>query len=607
MKRFFKLMANTLAIAAFAAVILVSCKKDPDPVVQVSSVTVAPSTLSIKVGEKSQLTFAVAPEDAADKSLQWHSSVPTVAAVSATGEVTAIAVGTTTVSATATNGVNGTSTITVVTNIVNETGVSINVDADTLQLVIEDTRTLTATVVPENATNRSVIWLSNDPRVAAVNLNSGLVTATGPGIAKIVAMTDRGFTDTCVVQVSVPLTDIDFDTTYLVLKEDVTRNLVARPVPANATDYNPVWTSSNTDVATVTQDGLLTTVAEGNAVITVASGSISLRLRITVNHELPKANLFDFVIDADGVAHDVSPNGLEIIEGPATKWQRENKLETLVQWNATLDRYEAVIYTPMSQKYPDNDPLFPGWDFSEYADVTYTDYRHTQDPNRAPDKLGSNYGMGFYKIPWADNEAMYQAYINEFSYEIVFMVPEKYNGTRHAQGQYLFGNVNPNHSGFGIKLNTSTAGMGDPIEALIFNRWGNTNTTSLGNVQNSFEYGKYYHVVLTYDRNDPRVSKVLYIDGIKISEDTDHIFGCMHLPVDYFWGEENGMRGEPYVPGRTPRQPWMENLWIGGIANQSGWPETCWGPNKTHYAIARVYDKSLSAAEVYDLFEASVK
>ena len=88
MKRFFKILAGTLTIAAFAAV-LASCKNDTEPVVQVTKLTITPSSHSFKIGDKYQLTLAVEPENAADKSVV---TVPIATPVTSPVEVFTVAI-----------------------------------------------------------------------------------------------------------------------------------------------------------------------------------------------------------------------------------------------------------------------------------------------------------------------------------------------------------------------------------------------------------------------------------------------------------------------------------------------------------------------------------
>jgi hypothetical protein len=105
-----------LFLLSAAVLFCASCKKDNDPVVivEVTSVTITPSTLSVKVGEKSTLTVTIEPQNAADKTVTWSSSTPSVADIDgSTGEVTAKAAGTTNITATAANGRAATCAVTV--------------------------------------------------------------------------------------------------------------------------------------------------------------------------------------------------------------------------------------------------------------------------------------------------------------------------------------------------------------------------------------------------------------------------------------------------------------------------------------------------------------
>lgn len=80
-------------------VVLASCEKDDDPV-SVSGVTLNKETLMLKPGDKETLTAAIVPDDADDKAVTWGSSSDEIVTVSATGEVTAVKVGTATITVT---------------------------------------------------------------------------------------------------------------------------------------------------------------------------------------------------------------------------------------------------------------------------------------------------------------------------------------------------------------------------------------------------------------------------------------------------------------------------------------------------------------------------
>ncbi|MDR0892442.1 MAG: Ig-like domain-containing protein [Mediterranea sp.] len=107
-----------VALAALPVILLASCSDDkknepPAPVVEVVTIQLNPATVNLEPGKEATLTATIAPDDATDKTLKWSSADASVAEVDAKGIVRAKAQGTTTVTATASNGVKGTATVTV--------------------------------------------------------------------------------------------------------------------------------------------------------------------------------------------------------------------------------------------------------------------------------------------------------------------------------------------------------------------------------------------------------------------------------------------------------------------------------------------------------------
>ena len=152
------------------------------------------------------------------------------------------------------------------------TGVSL--DRDTLSLNVNDTYQLTASIVPENATNQAVNWTSNASSVVSVG-QSGLVTAHTEGTATITVTTEDGeHTDSCVVTVTIaPIsaTGISLDRDSLALSIDDSFQLTASLTPANASNKSVTWSSGTPIVATVDQSGLVTARSAGSATITVTT------------------------------------------------------------------------------------------------------------------------------------------------------------------------------------------------------------------------------------------------------------------------------------------------------------------------------------------------
>lgn len=177
----------------------------PSVEVPVSSVSVSPQnqTISLQSANTSlQLSANVLPTNATNKVVSWASSTPSVATVSSTGNVTAKAVGTTTITATSTadGTIKGATTITVTNTPIAVTGVEIIENNMTLNL--GKSHALSAVVSPTSATNKNVIWTSSHPQYVSVN-NLGLITGHAVGQSVISATTiDGGFTDQIIVTVN---------------------------------------------------------------------------------------------------------------------------------------------------------------------------------------------------------------------------------------------------------------------------------------------------------------------------------------------------------------------------------------------------------------------
>jgi uncharacterized protein YjdB len=200
-------------------------------------------------------------------SLSWSSSDASVAVVDSNGKVTAVGVGTATITATTKDAVlNASTNITVSPKTV--TGITLS--QTTLSLTAGGSSTLTATVAPSDATNKTVSWTSSNTGVATVS--NGKITAKKVGTATITCTANDGSgkTATCKVTVkAVKVTKITLSKKKVTLKKGKTIKLkVKKLIPANVTNKNVTWKSSNKKVATVDKNGKVKAVGKGTAIIT---------------------------------------------------------------------------------------------------------------------------------------------------------------------------------------------------------------------------------------------------------------------------------------------------------------------------------------------------
>ena len=148
------------------------------------------------------------------------------------------------------------------------------VSLDLTEFVLKTGRdtVLKATVTPNNATDKSVIWYSDNVRVATVN--EGSVKALEEGTARIFVETvDGAFTASCLVKVipsyiAVESVSLDKDSIELLIGQ--TDTLTATVLPDRATNKSITWATGNPDVVTV-QDGIITAVGLGDALVTVTT------------------------------------------------------------------------------------------------------------------------------------------------------------------------------------------------------------------------------------------------------------------------------------------------------------------------------------------------
>ena len=264
-------------LALLAVAFLFASCGEKEQEVAVTSVTLTQATAELLIGETVQLTATVLPSNASEKTIRWASSMQSVASVSNSGLVTALAEGTSIVTASC-GGKSATCQVTVSKGFVEVTSISLN--KEELSLIKGHEETLTATVKPDDATDKTVTWSSSTSSVATVDQN-GKVKAVGGGNAIITAKAGN-LQAACNVTVTVPVESISLDQDSITLEEEQSVTLVATVKPDDATDKTVTWSSSDNQIATVDESGKVTAVKEGSAIITAKAGDKTATCSITV-------------------------------------------------------------------------------------------------------------------------------------------------------------------------------------------------------------------------------------------------------------------------------------------------------------------------------------
>lgn len=247
-----------------------------DKIIAVESIRVSPETLSLVRGESQKLSFYITPGNATEQSITLKSSDTSVVQVNGF-TVTAAKVGIATVTASSANGKTAVCQITVIAPAVS----SVSVSEKNLYLTVGDTCTLSATVSPYDANEKTAMWKSSDTGVVTVD-SYGNLKALAAGSAQITASAGSK-SDVCNVTVSLPdVSGVTISKTNLYLESGQKQTLTASVSPSNASNKTITWSSDNKKVATVDVNGQITAVASGTAKITAQVGGKQASCTVTV-------------------------------------------------------------------------------------------------------------------------------------------------------------------------------------------------------------------------------------------------------------------------------------------------------------------------------------
>lgn len=150
---------------------------------------------------------------------------------------------------------------------------SIQLDKSSITLKIGDSERLYATVLPSEASDKTIIWSSADSNIATVT--DGVVTAVNIGETTVIATSKDGrVSSECIISVipeEIPVTSVSLDRTTLEMEIGDEVRLNVSISPENATNKDVKWSSSDDSVVTVSKYGLVTAIQKGTATIYVTT------------------------------------------------------------------------------------------------------------------------------------------------------------------------------------------------------------------------------------------------------------------------------------------------------------------------------------------------
>lgn len=274
---------------------IVATSKDDNSISDVCELTITQLATAIEldkhearlaIGNTIALNVKVSPQDVNNDKVTWKSSDNGVARVSDDGIVTAVGKGTAKITATTSDGSYLSDVCEI---IVWQPVTSVSLEKHECSMKVGETTTLRTSISPNEADNKNLVWTSSNESVATVE--NGVVTAHASGKARVSVTTADGseLSDDCEITVFQPVIGVNVEPRTLTLKSvGATKQLTADVLPENADNRNVKWSSANTSVCLVMDNGMVVAVGEGSSVVTATTFDGGFTDFCVVNVEFPK-------------------------------------------------------------------------------------------------------------------------------------------------------------------------------------------------------------------------------------------------------------------------------------------------------------------------------
>lgn len=249
--------------------------------IRVDNVEIKNTSEDIFVGESTYINVYVTPNDATDTRVNWESSDTSIATVNHNGQVTAIKEGMAIITATSIDNPKAKAHIYINCKPVLMTNLVLDRADDTVEpgTVIQ----LASNIYPSNTTYKDLVWSSSNESVATVS-DAGVVQAVAPGSAKITvcSLKQPELKAEYNITVKVNVTGITLNKTTLTLQPGAAETLYATIYPANATNKEYNWISSDRSIADVEASGRVVAFKTGTVTITAISAEGKYTAKCTV-------------------------------------------------------------------------------------------------------------------------------------------------------------------------------------------------------------------------------------------------------------------------------------------------------------------------------------
>ena len=248
-------------------------------IIETDSIVLDRQAITINVYDEHQLQATIYPENATDTTIIWTSSDETIVKVSSSGYIIGVSAGKASITASC-GDVSASCEVEVVIIEPNE----VVLDKQTIITTVNSVNQLHATVYPEDATDKTIIWTSSDESVAKVS-DSGCVAGISEGKATITASCGDVSASCEVEVVIIEPNEIVLDKQTIITTVNGVCQLYATVYPEDATDKTIIWSSSDETIVKVSDSGYVTGVSVGKATITASCGSVSASCEVEVDVE----------------------------------------------------------------------------------------------------------------------------------------------------------------------------------------------------------------------------------------------------------------------------------------------------------------------------------
>lgn len=235
------------------------------------NVTQGPSSIKIvgnskvSLGNTTQLSINHLPQETTLPDITWSTSDANIATIDENGLITGISTGTVTINAKTSNNLKATFELRVI-----KPADNVDLVEDNINLKINNGKSLQYKLTPDDSSIEDITWTSSDEDIVSVDEN-GYIYGKKLGKTTISAKLSNNKFETCEVTVYMPIDNVEFEKNDIKLAKGYTQKMNLIISPSDATYKDFIWTSSNENIVTVDNEGVVKGISSGNAIITATS------------------------------------------------------------------------------------------------------------------------------------------------------------------------------------------------------------------------------------------------------------------------------------------------------------------------------------------------